>query len=124
MPRDAVGPSSHLAEDQRLDGVAYYCARCGQLVTRSDFAIRVNDDHQHVVFNPAGVVFRVACFRDATSIVATGAASNLFSWFRGYTWRIALCCGCGEHLGWMYEGDGPPPLFFGLIAAKLSEHPG
>jgi hypothetical protein len=124
MPRDAIDLVTHTHVDEHSDGVAYYCARCGAFMTRARFGIRMNGEHEHVVFNPAGILFRVVCFTDAPGAVAVGNASDQFSWFKGFTWRIALCKGCGAHMGWMYEGGGAPAVFFGLIRPMLVERPG
>lgn len=99
---------------------AIYCAACGQLATRGRWRIAMNGDHQHTVFNPAGVVFRVVCFKEAPGVGAVGEPSGEFTWFRGYDWRLALCRGCNVHLGWQYTGEKEPQVFFGLIAPKLT----
>lgn len=124
MPRDAVGIDSDVKTGEPAGGVAYYCASCGAYMTRAQLAIRMNGDHEHVVFNPAGRVYRIVCFRDAPGAVAVGSATGDFTWFRGFDWRIALCSACDAHVGWMYEGIGPPALFFGLIREMLVERPG
>jgi len=124
MPRDSVDLITHSHVEGDSGGVAFYCARCGAFMTRSRFGIRMNGDHEHVVFNPAGILFRIACFSDAPGAVAVGNASAQFSWFKGFTWRIALCRTCGVQMGWMYEGTGAPAVFFGLIRSMLVERPG
>ena len=124
MPRDAadIVTDSHVGE--RSEGVAFYCAQCGAFMTRPAMAMRMGGDHEHVFFNPAGHVFRVVCFRDAPGAVAVGSPTDAFTWFKGFDWRVALCKGCGAHVGWMYEGIGPPAVFFGLIRPMLVERPG
>ena len=102
------------------DGI--YCAACGALVTRSRWRLSI-DGHEHVVFNPAGIVFRILCFRDAPGIVDQGAPSDEFSWFKGYQWNFGLCRGCGAHMGWRFTAESEPALFFGLIKGKLSSLP-
>ncbi|MEQ8665806.1 MAG: cereblon family protein [Rhodospirillales bacterium] len=94
------------------------CVRCGHAITREQWAIAVNGDHHHTVFNPAGHLFRVRCFADAPGAVTAGEPTDHFTWFRGYLWCFALCGGCGEHLGWSYDGTALD-RFFGLIATKL-----
>lgn len=98
---------------------ALYCAGCGHLVTRARWAISI-DGHEHVVFNPAGRVFRVVCFSEAPGAASVGEPTAHFTWFKSYDWTFALCRGCGEHLGWRYAGDASPPVFFGLIKGKLA----
>jgi hypothetical protein len=114
VPRDATSPIVETTEASKE--VDYLCRRCGRLVSKARWRIAMNGDHEHVVFNPAGVVFRVLCFQEALSAEAVGEASDQFTWFRGFAWRIAVCRSCGGHLGWRYEGDG---VFFGLIADSL-----
>lgn len=106
-------------ETERPREERLYCARCGMFVTKGRWRIRMKGEHEHVVFNPAGVLFRVQCFEEAPGAVAVGSASAEFTWFRGYDWRVALCTGCNSHLGWMYEGADAPAVFFGLIAQAL-----
>jgi len=36
-------------------------------------------------------------------VLPVGAASDDFTWFAGFAWRVALCRACGEHLGWSYH---------------------
>ena len=96
------------------------CAGCGALVTRTRWRLAMDGDHERTFFNPAGHVFRVLCFREAPGVAATGNPSDEFTWFKGYLWTFALCQGCGDHLGWRYEGDADPRIFFGLIKNSLS----
>lgn len=107
-------------EAARLAEENVYCTRCRRLVTYARWSIVMNGAHDHTVFNPAGVVFTVLCFREAVGTADFGPPSGEFSWFRGYTWRVVVCAGCGSHLGWRYEGEALPPVFFGLIKDRLS----
>ncbi len=111
-------PDSTPERDDRL-----YCAACGHPVTRERWRIAVNGAHEHVVFNPAGRLFRIGCFAVADGAAAVGAASDAFTWFKGFMWRIALCAGCGAHLGWRYSSGGALADFFGLILGMLSASP-
>ncbi len=110
-------PETGTAGDDRL-----YCAVCGHPVTRQRWRIAVNGAHEHVVFNPAGRLFRIGCFAAADGAAAVGAPTLAFTWFKGFAWRVATCAGCGGHLGWRYAGDGGGD-FFGLILNALSETP-
>lgn len=124
MPRDATGLVTDGHVHERSGGVAYFCARCGTFMTRGILALRMNGEHEHVVFNPAGRIFRIACFKDVPGAVAVGNASAQFSWFKGFTWHVALCKSCDVQVGWMFEGTGAPAVFFGLIRDMLVERPG
>jgi len=111
-------PAATTAPDDAL-----YCAACGTLVTRQRWAIRVRESHDHVVFNPAGRLFRVRCFSLAPGAVAVGPASGTFSWFPGLDWRIAFCRGCAVHLGWTYQNPSGAEAFWGLDARALTTSP-
>jgi hypothetical protein len=115
-------PAGQEAADQAAspEEEEIYCAACRTLVTRGRWRIAVNGAHEHTVFNPAGIVFTVLCFREAIGAASVGRASDVFTWFKGYAWRIAVCAACGQHLGWRYEGEALPPVFFGLIRDRLS----
>jgi hypothetical protein len=107
-------------EEATDDGI--YCAACGERVTRGRWRLDM-DGHEHVVFNPAGVVFRLLCFREAPGVFDHGDPTDEFSWFKGYLWNFAHCRGCGQHMGWRFTAEADPPLFFGLIKGKLTDKP-
>lgn len=119
MLRETDVESASDRSDQETDD-ALYCAACGALITRSRWRFAVNGDHEHVVFNRAGLVFRVLCFREAPGAVACGPSSAEFTWFRGYRWRVAMCVACDVQVGWRFEGQAAPRLFFGLDARRLT----
>ena len=75
--------------------------------------------HQHTFANPHGLVFRIGCFRRARGCGYTGPLSNEFSWFRGYSWRIAVCGRCLNQLGWLFVSSADT-AFNGLILDQLS----
>lgn len=123
MPRDPA--TLHDSETTAAEGEEkLFCARCGRLVTMGRWRIAMNDDHEHVVFNPAGAVFRIFCFREAPGAVAAGAATAAFTWFKPYAWRLAMCGGCGGHLGWRYEGADAPRIFFAIIGEAITANGG
>ncbi|KAA3629170.1 MAG: hypothetical protein DWQ09_02605 [Proteobacteria bacterium] len=99
---------------------AYLCCRaCSHRVTELEARTRRAGHHRHRFINPQGHLFEIGCFGDAVDSRLYGPAIGEHSWFAGYAWRIALCAGCGVHLGWRYEGTGTP--FYGLILAQLVE---
>jgi len=97
---------------------ALLCAFCHHLITSNRDRTTVNDQHRHQCTNPAGITFRIGCFRRAPGCRATGLPTTEHTWFPGHAWQIALCAGCHSHLGWRFvasDGSG----FFGLILAHL-----
>lgn len=121
MPRDPVQLDT--TTTAKTDEPVWLCHACGTHVTRPAWAITPDGEHERVFFNPYGHLFRVLCFGAAPGVTDATPPESGFSWFPGYAWTIAICRGCGDHLGWRYQGDGrgdgAPPVFFGLIKSKL-----
>ncbi len=95
------------------------CRTCGYAITRDRDRILVCDSHEHRCTNPHGIEYRIGCFREAPGVMETGAETLEYTWFAGYRWRIALCGGCSEHLGWGFRGQSGD-RFFGLTLARLT----
>ncbi|MFW6323869.1 MAG: cereblon family protein [Desulfovibrionales bacterium] len=96
------------------------CSTCKRKITTFGMRIPVNGTHEHVFFNPHGFVFELGCFSSAPGCLPFGRTSMEFSWFAGHSWQIALCAGCQNHLGWIFQAsDGD--RFFGLILPRLKE---
>ncbi len=98
---------------------AIVCAACGHSITDTDARPAHAGRHHHTCVNPAGIVYRIGCFRSAPGCVGVGEWSTYWSWFEGYAWQVSCCQGCSIHLGWGFQGDGGP--FFGLILERLDE---
>jgi hypothetical protein len=98
------------------------CAACAQTITTSRESISVDGAHEHEVMNPEGITFRIRCFARAPGTLGAGEASEVWTWFPGFAWRVALCCACLTHIGWSYEQN--ERSFYGLIADRLIEAPG
>ena len=96
------------------------CRQCRQAITRSADRIAIQGSHQHTFANPHGIVFEIGCFRSVKGCGYAGAASDEFTWFAGYTWRVCYCAMCLTHLGWIFSSRGGD-LFHGLILDKLIE---
>lgn len=95
-----------------------YCAQCGRTITREDQRIPMQGGHEHVFSNPHGFTFHIGCFATAPGCGQIGPLVAEWSWFQGYRWQVALCLGCGVHLGWRYRRyDGE--AFHGLILKQL-----
>lgn len=125
-PEDAPGaPQSDEAsevqsesERERARAPRLVCAACGRLVTSRAAAIEVAGDHEHTFVNPAGFVYKIGCFGEATCR-AEGPTSSHWSWFPGYHWQVVLCAGCGVQLGWIFRST--PHTFYGLVLERLAE---
>jgi hypothetical protein len=107
-----------LATDDGLGGARrLLCRACGNPITTEADRTTVEGAHEHVKTNPAGLVFRIGCFRAAPGALGWGDAFAEHTWFAGYTWQISLCAGCGVHLGWAFGGAGGS--FHGLVTERL-----
>lgn len=95
------------------------CRACGRAVTSDDARIEVAGAHEHTRENPAGIVFRIGCFRAAPGALSLGPEVSEHTWFPGRTWQIALCRGCHTHLGWAFRSSHD--RFHGLILDALRE---
>jgi hypothetical protein len=107
-------------EKEKREEKAILCAQCRHSITSPRERIDVHGLHRHTFFNPYGIIFEIGCFRVAPGCRYAGAATEEFSWFPGYHWKIAVCNACGSHLGWLYSApdkDG----FHGLILDTLIE---
>ncbi len=95
------------------------CTNCHYPITRKIDRIEVNEKQQHVFANPHGYIFQIGCFAQASGCVIAGEETSYFSWFPGYTWRVALCGQCLTLLGWAFRSNDSQ--FFGLILDKLRQ---
>ncbi len=94
------------------------CRECLHPVTREQDRTQVHGAHQHTFANPSGIVFTIGCFRSAEGCGAAGSPSDEFTWFQGYSWRVAVCTGCLAHLGWLFT-TASGAAFWGLILDHL-----
>ena len=96
------------------------CRQCRQAITRPAERIEVQGTHRHTFANPHGLVFELGCFKNAVGCGYAGAATDEFTWFAGYRWRICFCVTCLTHLGWIFSSPGGD-AFHGLILDRLIE---
>ncbi|MDX2455369.1 cereblon family protein [Desulfosarcina sp.] len=97
---------------------AIVCRQCLHVITSYAERRVINGAHAHTLANPEGIVFEIACYRNAWGCGYVGPASAEFTWFAGYVWRVAVCVNCHVHLGWHFSAPGGH-FFHGLIASRL-----
>lgn len=100
------------------------CRVCSNRIVLSTARVSFDAGHTHRFINPHGFEFRIGLFDDAPGCRHEGESTEYFSWFPGYTWRIALCAACRARLGWVFEcigrpGPGEPEGFYGLVVERL-----
>ena len=96
----------------------FLCRLCKARVTTSWEKMKMHGRHIHDFVNPAGFTFRIRCFSDAPGAAGIGISTMEFTWFPGFAWKMAVCRGCGTHLGWTYSSENGK-VFWGLIARNL-----
>ena len=105
------------SDDDRGKGRRLLCAACATAITTEANRITVNGGHAHTFTNPHGIEYHIGCFQRAPGCGLAGRATDEFSWFAAHRWQVALCAGCGAHLGWRFRSE--TRSFYGLIDARL-----
>lgn len=95
------------------------CVQCHEVITNPVNRISVDGSHTHTFANPHGIIFEIECFGAAPGCGTAGPATDDFSWFKGFQWKIAVCRRCLNHLGWQFTSGSS--FFFGLISDRLIE---
>ncbi len=95
-----------------------YCRNCYKIITSPNERVEIYGAHQHTFANPHGLVFEIGCFSTAEGCGYTGPPTTEFSWFKGFSWRIAICSKCLTHVGWLFTSTGAEN-FNGLIVDRL-----
>ena len=112
-PQDAPEDTTAVADERRV-----LCRECLHPVTREEDRTEIHGAHQHTFANPSGIVFTIGCFRSADGCGAAGSPSDEFTWFAGFSWRVAVCTACLSHLGWRFD-SASGAAFWGLILDHL-----
>ena len=94
------------------------CRECLFPITREEEQNEWAGSRQHTFANPAGIVFTIGCFDVAEGCAPVGPASEEFTWFPGFAWRVGICRGCLTHLGWHFDAPSGA-AFWGLILDHL-----
>jgi hypothetical protein len=117
-PAGALRPSEKAAATEH-GGRLLVCAVCRHGIAPASARTARSGRHAHTFANPHGFVFHIGCFATAPGCRAAGGPSADFTWFPGFAWQIAVCRGCGEHLGWLFRSTAE--AFCGLILDRLVE---
>ena len=111
-----------VSEKKKVEKEKYIrCNQCLQPVAKSSSRISINGSHVHTFANPSGYIYEIGCFHTVIGCGYLGPASDEFTWFKGYRWKIAYCERCHAHLGWLFISSGEAFSFNGLILDKLTD---
>jgi hypothetical protein len=105
-------------EEEASEEEHILCRQCHNVLTSLNEQIEVQGSQKHTFANPHGIVFEIGCFRAVMGCGYAGPASDEFSWFKGFSWRAAVCVMCLTHLGWLFESRSGSS-FHGLILDRL-----
>ena len=106
------------AEEIPEDKAVIFCRQCLHVITYPEERIEMEGSHLHTFANPGGIVYQIGCFLSARGCAQSGPATDEFTWFRGFNWRIVVCRNCLFHLGWVFASPSQE-RFFGLILDRL-----
>ena len=114
---DKIKPARRAEGDALTDeGNRLLCRFCLHPITDDNQKTTQQGQFLHCRTNPSGFTFEFGCYATAPGCSTRGEATIEHTWFPGYSWKLALCRNCGEHLGWLFTGDA---LFYGLIQDRL-----
>ena len=120
--RQPNGAPEILVEDETEEKTSkeeyILCRQCHSILTTPTERIAIQGAHQHTFANPHGIVFEIGCFGAVRGCGYAGPASDEFTWFTGFSWRVAVCVMCLTHMGWFFE-SGSGSNFHGLILDRL-----
>jgi hypothetical protein len=104
-------------QNEAPDDEYIYCRQCYRIITKPAEQISVGGAHRHTFANPHGLVYEIGCFKTADGCAYSGSASDEFTWFIGFSWKVAICRTCFTHLGWFFVSANSS--FNGLILDHL-----
>lgn len=113
ITKDLTDESEKELEDDNV-----YCAVCDNIVSSIKDKAIIEGSFEHTFTNPSNYIFQIGCFKSATGCVSKGYFTDQFTWFKGYSWKYALCGSCSSHLGWIYR-DKAKSGFFGLMLDRI-----
>ncbi|MBW2072012.1 MAG: hypothetical protein JRI89_12265 [Deltaproteobacteria bacterium] len=100
----------------------YQCISCRHMITHSDKLLFIMGSNRHMRINPQGIECDFHTFSVCPGAIPLGEPTLAHTWFDGYTWQLALCRFCGQHLGWYYQSlseSQSPRDFWGLLINAL-----
>ena len=124
MVSESPTAESRTRRETRGEPAWLLCRVCEHRIVPTSSAVSFDGAHRHRFTNPGQLTFEIGLYDEAPGCLHQGEASEYWSWFPGYAWRVAVCAGCRSHLGWAFQcvgtpGLGEPPDFHGLILDRL-----
>jgi len=120
--------------EEKRQEIILRCKHCGAVISqmRNVFSVGGSEGTTGAYVNEHGIVHQTVTLRkvDNHSVVCIGRPETKDSWFPGYSWTIAYCSICSDHLGWKFrsvngnDGSDPdcPRAFFGFSSITTDNH--
>ncbi|KAL7554313.1 hypothetical protein ACHAWF_017751, partial [Thalassiosira exigua] len=120
--------------EEKKEEAIIRCQHCGAVISqmRHVFSVGGSEGTTGAYVNEHGVVHQTMTLRnvDRHSVTCMGRPETRDSWFPGYSWTIAYCSICSEHLGWKFrkvgkiDEDDPdrPRSFWGFSSITTDNH--
>lgn len=107
------------AVEEKLDWEeCILCRQCHQVITSPSERIEMQGSHEHTFANPGGIIFQIGCFKSVRGCRYVSPATEEWSWFKGFSWRVTVCSACLTHIGWLFSSSDRES-FHGLILSRL-----
>ncbi|KAL9190705.1 hypothetical protein ACHAXT_000411 [Thalassiosira profunda] len=102
--------------EAKSDEAILRCKHCGSAISNIKYLFSVggSEGTTGAYVNEHGIVHQTVTLRsvDRHTVVCVGLPETRDSWFPGYSWTIAHCAVCSDHLGWKFrrvaKGDNDP----------------
>ncbi|XP_058449634.1 protein cereblon-like [Malaya genurostris] len=104
---------------------AFCCKKCDrQIASYADMFAMSKQGVSISYCNSSGFVHEtLTVYRTVQKTTrTTSKPSTEFSWFPGYSWQIAICNACNNHIGWKFvatKRSYKPKKFYGLSAKSI-----
>ncbi|XP_055587816.1 protein cereblon-like [Uranotaenia lowii] len=104
---------------------AFCCKKCDRRIANyADMFAMSKQGVSSSYCNPSGFVHEtLTVYRTVVRTVRTSTKpSTDFSWFPGYSWQIAICNACNNHVGWKFIATRrgyKPKKFYGLCGKSI-----
>ena len=127
-----------ILKDKKEELILLRCKHCGAPISQMKhvFSVTGTSGTAGNYVNAYGVNHQTITLRSVDyDVLCVGQPETKESWFPGYSWQIAHCPICFEHLGWKYQSvgikdddekshpdDNMPDTFWGFSCVTTDEH--
>jgi cereblon len=127
-----------ILKDKKEELILLRCKHCGAPISQMKhvFSVEGTCGTAGNYVNSYGINHQTVTVRTVDcDVLCVGQPETKESWFPGYSWQIAHCAICFEHVGWKYQRVGKtdknddddnhpdrPDTFWGFSSVTTDEH--